>query len=51
MPYASDNWVGTTHPIEITFEQYQGAVQGMMEGYTVRVIDGELVLVPPNPEE
>jgi hypothetical protein len=52
--YADNDWVGMDWhegTLEITFEQYQWAVQGMMQGYMVHIENGYLELIlPPQPE-
>lgn len=54
MPYARDNEV-STDPLEggiyISFEDYVLAVEGMMEGKVVHIIDGVMVLEVPPPSK
>ncbi len=54
MPYAATGSV-SSDPIEggteITFEQYEAAIQGMCDGLIVVVEDGQFFLVQPPPPE
>lgn len=54
MPYAAENQVSTDPldgGIEITHDQYQQAIVGMLEGKVVTIAGGFAVVDPPKPED